>query len=537
MVAASELPITTVREGTTAVDMAEAIFGDGVTVVSANYTGDIDSAGIYTGGDSIAAGATLGDSGIILSSGDVEKYTNTNGQSNQSNSTSTNTTGENNNSLFNDTAGRSTFDAAYLDVDFIAVGNVMTMQFVFASDEYPEFTNSIYQDFVGVWVNGGNVPLTAADQVDLGIGDGDTDPGNINSTDNQNLFLDNTSDAFNTEMDGLTVTLKLTIPVTPGLNSIRIGIADVGDSSYDSSLLIAADSVQTAFVAVDDSANLFQGGSKTLDVLDNDIGSGTLEITHINNVPVDANNPAANSVALPTGQVVTLNTDGTITVSSDGDLENFNFTYTSTNGTLDDTGLVKITTVPCFVAGTTVETEDGPRPIETLRVGDLVLTKDDGFQPVRWIGMRTVQATGDMAPIEFVENALGTHRAIQFSPQHRILIQDALAELLFGEAEVLVAAKNLVNDTSIRRRPGGEVTYVHVLFDAHQVIFTEGVASESFLPGPQTTSLFEEETLAEICRLFPELDPNTGAGYSPAARRTLRRYEADLWRQQARLVA
>lgn len=532
MVAASEIPITTVREGTTATDMAEAIFGDGVTVISANYTGDVDSAGIFTNGDSIAPGATPSDTGVILSSGNAESFTNSSGQSNQSASTSTNTTGQNNNSLFNATAGRRTFDASYLDVDFVAVGNLMTLQFVFASEEYPEFTNSIYQDFVGVWINGGNVPLTAADQVELSVGDGDTDPRNINAGDNQNLFLNNANDPFNTEMDGLTVTLKLTIPVSPGVNSIRIGIADVGDSSYDSSILIAGNSAQTTLVALDDEANLFQGGSKTLDVLQNDIGTGTLEITHLNNVPVDASDPSNNSVVLPTGQTVTLNPDGTITVTSDGDLENFNFTYGTTDGTLDDTGIVKITTVPCFVAGTLIDTKDGKRPIESLQPGDLVKTKDDGFQPLRWIGTRTVAAEGDMAPIEFKANALGRHKKIRFSPEHRILIQDAIAEILFGEAEVLVAAKNLVNDHSIHRCTGGQVTYVHLMFDRHQVIFSEGMASESFLPGPQTTSLFEQQTLAEICKLFPELDPNTGDGYSPAARRTLRRYEADLWRTQ-----
>jgi hypothetical protein len=72
------------------------------------------------------------------------------------------------------------------------------------------------------------------------------------------------------------------------------------------------------------------------------------------------------------------------------------------------------------------------------------------------------------------------------------------------------------------------VEYVHILFDRHQVVFSEGLATESFLPGPQTAQSFEAEIVAEICALFPEIDPETGAGYSPAARRTLKRYEARL---------
>ena len=120
------------------------------------------------------------------------------------------------------------------------------------------------------------------------------------------------------------------------------------------------------------------------------------------------------------------------------------------------------------------------------------------------------------------------HGVLRVSPLHRILLQDELAELLFGESEVLVAAKELVNDQTVRIREGGNVTYVHLLFDRHQIVISNGLESESFLPGGQITNLFEEEAVAEICAIFPEIDPHTGEGYSPAARRILRKYEADL---------
>ena len=112
------------------------------------------------------------------------------------------------------------------------------------------------------------------------------------------------------------------------------------------------------------------------------------------------------------------------------------------------------------------------------------------------------------------------------------MLRDPAAEILFGDAEVLVAAKYLVNGHAVRRRVGGFVTYVHLMFDRHQVIYSEGLATESFLPGPQFKDVFEEETLNEICAIFPELDPRTGTGYSQAARRTLRRHEANLWREK-----
>ena len=564
MVAASELPIQTVGEGTTATDMANEIFGDGVTVTGATYYGDTDSAGIYSDGDATSPGATPGDTGIIMSTGTAEDFTNeaavggnagngngNNGNANgnggngngnngngngnggnangggadpnQSSSTSTNTSGTNNFSQYNNAAGGNTYDASTLDIDFIPDTDVLTMQFVFSSEEYPEFANSIYQDFFGVWING--------ELVEHDVGDGETDPFNISTTNNINMYNDNTSDAFNTEMDGFTITLTLTMVVNPGeTNSMRIAIADVGDSQYDSSVLIAGNSVQTEVIAISDDVNVYPDGTTTLDVLSNDINNGpagsTLTITHINGQPTTV----GTAITLATGQQVTLNSDGTFSVVGDGGEEDFNFTYTIDNGTNSDVGFVNATSVPCFVAGTLIATPEGDRCAERLLPGDLVMTKDEGAQPLRWIGSRRVAAVGDFAPIHICANTLGQHRDLLVSPLHRVLIKDNLAELLFGEAEVLVAARDLVNDHSIMRREGGEVTYVHLLFDRHQVVFSEGLETESFLPGPQTSSSFEADVVEEIYSIFPELDPETGTGYPTAARRTLKRYEAELLR-------
>ena len=516
MVAASELPIDT---GATATEMAQNIFGDGVVVTGATFFGDNDSSGIYTNGDSVSPGVTPGDTGVILSTGDADDFTNSSGEANQSASTSTNTSGINNNSQLNAAAGAGTRDAAILDVDFIPTGDFMTMQFVFSSEEYPEFENSVYQDFVGVWING--------TLVEMQVGNGDTDPGNINSTNNENLYIDNTADQFNTEMDGFTVTMTLTIPVNTGeVNTIRIAVADVSDSSYDSNLLIAGNSVQTQVVAFADDTHLDPNGSKDLDVLANDIngGGGTLTITHLNGVPVSVGVP----VTLNTGQIIMLNADGTINLVGDGDTEDFNFTYTVDNGTNTDIGVVNVSSIPCFVAGTMIATPDGQRAVEGLQLGEMVLTKDDGPQPLRWMGSRTVNAEDNFAPIRIRANTFGEHHDLLVSPEHRILIRDSVAELLFGEQEVLVAAKELVNDRSVTRCVGGQVTYVHLMFDSHQVVYSEGLATESFLPGPQTTKSFERAIVDEICTLFPEIDPDTGLGYSPAARRVLKHFEAKL---------
>ena len=538
MVAASELPIDTTA---TATQMAENIFGNGVQVTGATFYGDNDSSGIYTNGDTVSPGVTPGDTGVILSTGDAEDFTNSGGngngngngnngngngnggqQANQSTNTSTNTSGINNFGQFNSAAGTNTYDAAVLDVDFIPDGDFITMQFVFSSEEYPEFQNSVYQDFVGVWING--------NYVEMQVGNGETDPGNINSTNNENLYISNSNSDYNTEMDGFTVTMTLTIPVNEGeTNSIRIAIADVSDSNYDSSLLIAGNSVQSQVIAFADETHLDPNGSKDLDVLSNDLnlGGGTLTITHLNGVPVTVGVP----VTLNTGQTIMLNADGSINLVGDGDTEDFNFTYTIDNGTNTDIGVVNVSSIPCFVAGTLIATPDGQRPVEALCLGDMVVTKDDGPQPLRWMGSRTVQAQDNFAPIRIRANTFGQHDELLVSPEHRVLIRDSVAELLFGEQEVLVAAKDLVNDRSVTRRVGGQVTYVHLMFDRHQVVYSEGLATESFLPGPQTTKSFERAIVDEICTLFPEIDPDTGLGYSPAARRVLKHFEAKLLRK------
>ena len=511
-------------------EMAQEMFGAGVRIESASYTGDRDSSGIYTNGDSISPGVTPGDTGVMFSTGDLRGFTNNNRwQSNESSSTTTSSSGENNNPDFNAAAGANTYDASYIDVDFTPDGDFLTMQFVFASEEYPEYAVGAFQDFVGVWING--------TQVQLGVGDGDIDPNNLNAGANQNLFIDNTADQYNTEMDGFTVRLTMKIPVNAGeVNSIRIGIADVNDSNYDSTLLIAGGSIQGTLLAFDDTTRLDPDGSKILDVLANDTDStgGVMQITHINGQAVSP----GGSVTLNTGQSVQLNLDGTLTLTGDGDTEEFSFTYTAetTVGTTD-TAFVLVDSVPCFVAGTRIATPDGAVMVEALRPGDMVLTRDEGAQPLRWIGERRVEATGDFAPIFIAANTFGEHGDLFLSPLHRVLIRDSLAELLFGEREVLVAARDLVNGRSVRRIEGGLVDYVHILFDRHQVVFSEGLQTESFLPGPQTAHSFEAEIVAEICALFPEIDPATGAGYSPAARRTLKRYEAQLLRQAGAVAA
>ncbi|MCG6884044.1 MAG: Hint domain-containing protein [Silicimonas sp.] len=507
-----------------ALQMAQLIFGDAVTVTGATYTGDPDASAIYSDGDSISPGVTPSDSGVILSTGEAQAFTRNGGNpnTNQNTNTTTPSSGPNGDPDFDAIAGLETYDASYLEVSFIPDEGVefITLEFVFSSEEYPEFAGSIYNDMVGVWIDGENVPLAA--------GSGLASVGNINDSGGVNLFQSNTNDEFNTEMDGFTISLSFVIPVTPGEEqTLKIGVADVSDNQYDSNLLIAANSVQGELIATTDEYLLRPGDERIADVLANDINltGGAAFITHINGQAVTP----GDSVTLTTGQTVTLNADGTLSLVGNEASEDVAFTYEIGTTTGDSAvGFVIIDTVPCFVAETLIRAEKGNIPVEHLKIGDRLFTRDDGLQTLRWIGRRRLPAEGKMAPVRISAETFGSHDDLLVSPLHRILIQNPHAELLYGSSEVLVMAKDLIDGRNVRQVSGGYVEYFHLLFDRHQVVWSNGLASESFLPGPQTIGSFEADMVAEIRAIFPDLDPESGAGYGPTARPALRRYEARL---------
>ncbi|SEM52367.1 Hemolysin-type calcium-binding repeat-containing protein [Loktanella fryxellensis] len=203
-------------------------------------------------------------------------------------------------------------------------------------------------------------------------------------------------------------------------------------------------------------------------------------------------------------------------------------TLTLLNGTTVD--YTSIEGIICFTPGTRIATPMGARDIATLRVGDLVMTRDHGLQPIRWIQQRTVRAAGRFAPIRIRPGVLtGQDSDLLVSPQHRMLFQGYRAELLFGETEVLVAARHLVDGAQVTREAGGQVTYIHMMFDAHEIVFAEGAATESFHPGAVGLDAIHDAAREELFAVFPELRADL-QHYGDTARRCLRRHEAELLR-------
>lgn len=197
-------------------------------------------------------------------------------------------------------------------------------------------------------------------------------------------------------------------------------------------------------------------------------------------------------------------------------------TAPGTTGTLQIDGWGNVTRGPktvndavtCFAAGTLIETEVAPVPVERLEVGMFVLTRDDGMQPVRWVGCRlldraALSAAPHLRPIRVRKGALGRglpSSDLLVSPQHRMLVCSDIAERMFGAREVLVAAKQLLELDGIELADDvDEVRYCHFIFDRHQIVLSNGAPTESLFTGPEALRSVGPAARAELFEIFPEL--------------------------------
>lgn len=191
-------------------------------------------------------------------------------------------------------------------------------------------------------------------------------------------------------------------------------------------------------------------------------------------------------------------------------------------------------TLACFTVGTMIDVLGGRKAVEELHPGDMVLTRDNGYLPVAWTGSRALNANEiatqpDYAAVHIAAGALGDNlpeRDMLVSPQHRMLVTATRAELMFGEREVLVPAVHMVGLPGVTRATGQGVTYVHIMFDRHQIVRGDGAWSESYQPGVLSVAGLEEGQRRELFALFPELAGEKGLQNYAAARMTLRHHEA-----------
>ncbi len=164
----------------------------------------------------------------------------------------------------------------------------------------------------------------------------------------------------------------------------------------------------------------------------------------------------------------------------------------------------------CFAGGTRLRAVDGLRPVEKLRAGDLLLTRDHGLQPVRWVWAQrlggNMMKDERLRPVRIRKGALGAglpHRDLLVSRQHRLLVRSRVARRIFGTCEVLCAAKDLLGLEGISlERPAQGVVYHHILMDRHEVLFAEGAPAESLYLGAEAIKALEPGALEELGAIF-----------------------------------
>ena len=169
-----------------------------------------------------------------------------------------------------------------------------------------------------------------------------------------------------------------------------------------------------------------------------------------------------------------------------------------------DNGKVVLTSV-CFAAGTLIRMEHGDRAVETLAVGDLVITSSGAKRPIRWLGHRIVKCGShpnaqDVRPIRIAEHALGPNRpsrALCVSPGHAICIDVV--------GEVLIPAGALVNGATIQQIEVDEIAYWHVELDSHDILLAENLPAESYLD-MGNRGFFAESEIVDLAA-NPDADP------------------------------
>lgn len=171
-----------------------------------------------------------------------------------------------------------------------------------------------------------------------------------------------------------------------------------------------------------------------------------------------------------------------------------------------DTYIYSPAFVPCFAAGTCIDTPNGAIPVELLEVGDLVLTRDSGSLPILWSGATKLNfadgKNADHLPIEFKPGSLGPALptpALVVSPQHRMLMVDHTGK------EVLAPATGLAERQFVRTKKGAKsVTYYHLLLPQHAIVTANGVPTESFYAGDQAMSSLPIKHRLAIMAHFPQ---------------------------------
>lgn len=183
----------------------------------------------------------------------------------------------------------------------------------------------------------------------------------------------------------------------------------------------------------------------------------------------------------------------------------------------------QIENVICYTDGMLIRTDKGDVAVENLKLGDRVLTRDNGFRAIKWLRKRALSsaeltANTKLRPICITAGAMGNNLPdtdLIVSPQHRILVNSPIVKRIFGDASVLISAKKCTKIPGIYVvNTDAPISYYHFLLDQHEIILANGVWSESLYPGREVMKGMPLESLVEVFKLFPELK-NATQGDAP----------------------
>lgn len=334
---------------------------------------------------------------------------------------------------------------------------------------------------------------------------------------------------------------NLVVSVSPG-GGLAIGSGIINNSATADGTVFTYTSSGGTTITVDDDGAFADAIPADNNLFFNDDELGDHQITDGGGLVADGTQVEAESLIFlraldaegnQTGAVIT------VTVFSQGgdasDVWGFatdtplidGVSYVKTGGSNDGTSLYS-DFITCFGPETSVLTASGYRDAYTLDVGDMVWTLHDGYQPVRWVGRTKVVADGAFAPVVFAPGAIGNEKELIVSQEHRIYMRDTASIVLFGVPDVLIAAKHLCGLPGVALRPCNSISYVHFMFDRHQIIIANGVESESFYLSDHSVSGVEANQKRELLALFPSLEQGID-GFGAAAAMPLKAFEAKVY--------
>ncbi len=269
----------------------------------------------------------------------------------------------------------------------------------------------------------------------------------LNSVSAGDAFSD--PDSANTSLAGVTLTIN------SGASPIIVNMTDDDTEFFDSDSTQRTDGAQTI------NGTLYDDGLR-------------IEANYSYTIMPEGSSDPADAIEI---YAVRIDSNDIVGFATSAPLDP-NVTYVFT-GDFNDTPSVQYDDLfVCFTAQTVIATARGEVPVFMLRRGDLVQTKDNGLQPVLWIGRSVVGVNDRTAPVIFAPGVIGNRVALSVSPQHRILVNTDMGESL-------VAAKAFLGMDGVSRAGGLTASYFHILFERHEVIFSQGAATESFNPGEQ----------------------------------------------------